>query len=48
MQRTSKAQRKAQAIALSAKWKGSRITDSVVRVQDTPRHKHGVITLVKR
>lgn len=48
MLRLSKAQRKAQAIALSAKWKGNTVKDSVARVQNTPRHKHGVITLVKR
>ena len=48
MQRLSKAQRKAQSIALANKWKGSNATDSLSKVACNTIRKNGVIMQVKR
>lgn len=48
MQKLSKAQRKAIARALDAKWSGTKSTDSVRQVQLKPLRKHGTIYLVRR
>ena len=48
MQRLSKAQRKAQAKALDAKWCKVYCTDSVRQVQAKPLRKYGTIYQVKR
>ena len=48
MVRLSKAQRKAQAKALAAKWSGSKCRDSLAQVQGNAKLRRGVIIRVSR